>query len=159
MLETEIKLCSLSNITRRNRHLPHFSITYQVPRYPFLNIYQPFSNLGTKTKAIACLTPNVGAKNSATPLALSFQVYKISSYRASKRAGKASCSLATPHHTALMVLFIHQHQHNIIKTCTKLEYGGRTNLGHPNQPSMAMEEGRMPARDQGVPNQATSRIR
>src|SRR5271170_5348138 len=68
---------------------------------PFLNIYQPFSNYGTKTKAIACLTPNFLHNTFSNAIGLSFRVYEIPSYRTSKRANQASCSLATPNHTTL----------------------------------------------------------
>src|ERR1700733_4333682 len=73
----------------------HFSIAYQVSRNPFLNIYQPFSNHGTKTETIACLTPSLGTKKSTNAAGLSLQVYEISSYRTNKRGRQASCPLAT----------------------------------------------------------------
>jgi hypothetical protein len=79
-----------------------------------------------------------------------FGVYKISSYGTCKREGRLL--VLWLHHTTLVVLFIHHHQHNGIETCAKLEYGERT-----NQPSVAREEGRRLTRGQGMPNQATSR--
>jgi hypothetical protein len=66
-----------STAMHNTQHLPCCSPKHQTSQCPFLNIYQPFSNYGMKTKAIACLTPRPGTTDSAKLLAFLFESTKF----------------------------------------------------------------------------------